>query len=279
MQAFVAMAFQDSVSEDLYRYAIKPICERLGLKAVRADEIFSANVILDDIVGAIENSKVIIADITGRNANVFYELGISHTLKRNQSIMITRDPSKEVPFDIAHFRIIRYDNTIAGKAAFEHSLEQTIRIIMGDPRIVKQDEYKLMQRIFEATNVYDLLNLVARRILAISPEIGSIWCWTIFVPNRQQYVECVSAYQKSAFRSLDTLGLITSTEETINLTSSGEAFADLLIQSGYQCAYVNGRKLDKQYSPSVLIVNGDKRRNAGEKSPSYFASYNYVPHK
>jgi hypothetical protein len=268
MQVFVAMAFQDKVSENLYHYSVKPVCEKLNLKAVRADEIFSPNPILDDIVGAIETSKVIIADITGRNANVFYELGISHTLKRNQTIMITRDISKDIPFDVAHFRVIRYDDSIAGKAIFENSLEQTLRVILEDPRILREDEFRQTERIFEATeNLVEITNLVARRTLASSPEIGSIWCYAVSVPHMNERLEYVGNYDEETFTALQQLGFVEPTRQTINLTPSGEAFADLLIKKGYQCVYVNGKAMTKEYSPSDFILDAEAKRTTGERLP------------
>lgn len=266
MQVFVAMAFKDGISENLYRYSIKPVCEKLDLKAVRADEIFSPNPILDDIVAAIETSKVIIADITGRNANVFYELGMSHTLKRNQTIMITRDISKDIPFDVAHFRVIKYDDSIAGKAIFENSLEQTLRVILEKPGILREDEFRQTERIFEATeDEVQLTNLVARRTLASSPEIGSIWCYAVVMPQMNEHFEYLGNYDEDSFTVLEQLKFVKPTKQTVNLTPSGEAFADFLIKKGYQCVYVNGKAMTKEYSPSDFILEAEAKRKTGER--------------
>jgi hypothetical protein len=238
MKVFVVMPFNDKVAENLYRHSIKPVCHKLDLNATRADEIFSPNPILDDIVVAIESAKVIIADITGRNANVFYELGISHTLKRSQTIMITRDPHKDVPFDVGHFRIIKYEDSISGKSVFEHDLEQTLRVILGDPRTLKASEFKHTAKMFTLLDrEQELQSIVARRALGISPDIGTFWDYEI--QNPIGYRSKISAiYDYSSFRSSQALGYVEFTDKKINFTPAGEAFADFLTQIGYRCSNV-----------------------------------------
>ncbi len=253
MKVFVVMSLNDKISDNLYRHSIKPICKKLNLFAIRADEIFSPNPILDDIVGAVENAKVIIADITGRNANVFYELGMSHTLKRSQTIIITRDAHKEVPFDVGHFRIIKYEDSISGKSAFENNLEQTIRVILADPRAHKADEFRQIARmfiLFERRS--ELINIVARRALASSPEIESVWWHEVFDPNNERS-STVAIYSIGSFRGCHALGYVKFTDKTINFTPTGEAFADFLTEMGYRCAYVNGKTLIKGHRPSDFI--------------------------
>ena len=125
----MVMPFGDEVALSAYQHSTKPIRESFSFRIQRADEIFSANPIFDDIITAVEQSAIVIVDISGRNANCFYELGVAHILKRNRTIMITHDAYNEVPFDIAHFRILKYENTIAGKAKYEDDLKRTIQSI------------------------------------------------------------------------------------------------------------------------------------------------------
>jgi hypothetical protein len=94
---------------------------------------------MQDIWNAIAASKIIIADCTGKNPNVFYEIGIAHTLGR-PVILITQNP-EDVPFDVRHFRYIRYELTPRGMKAFEKTLEATLAnelatTTTGIPRVV-----------------------------------------------------------------------------------------------------------------------------------------------
>ncbi|MCA9886636.1 MAG: hypothetical protein KC708_26880, partial [Anaerolineae bacterium] len=77
---------------------------------------------------AIVKSQLIIADCTNRNANVFYELGMAHTL--NKSVIMLTQNMKDIPFDIRHLRVIEYKYTPPGMRVFENSLQNAIKSMM-----------------------------------------------------------------------------------------------------------------------------------------------------
>lgn len=121
---FVLMPFHESFSP-VYDDHITKVCKSQGFTAKRADDIFGSSNIIDDIWQLIANSKIIVADCTGKNPNVFYELGIAHTLGKNV-IIITQSPD-DIPFDIRHIRYIKYEYTPRSMKAFEASLGDFIR--------------------------------------------------------------------------------------------------------------------------------------------------------
>lgn len=108
---FVLMPFKPPFDR-IYQEHIKPTVETMGFACKRADDIFSPNPIIEDIWTHILKSKVIIADVTGRNPNVFYEIGIAHTVGRSV-IIITQD-ERDVPFDIAQYRYFLYSDNQEG---------------------------------------------------------------------------------------------------------------------------------------------------------------------
>jgi hypothetical protein len=124
---FVLMPFADEFKE-IYEDIIKPLVENIGLKCIRADEVFSTGPIMEDILKMIAIARIVIADVTGRNANVFYELGISHTVK-NDVIIITQSMD-DVPFDLRHLRCIHYSNTLRGSQDLKSLLQGTIEAIL-----------------------------------------------------------------------------------------------------------------------------------------------------
>jgi hypothetical protein len=122
---FVLMPFQDSFFQ-VYEDAIMPALNNSGLRSLHAGEIFGNREIVEDIWESICISKLIVADVTGRNPNVFYELGICHTLGK-QVVVITRDKD-DVPFDIRHRRYIEYQ---PGKlASLKVRLEKTVKQLL-----------------------------------------------------------------------------------------------------------------------------------------------------
>ena len=124
---FVLMPFAEKYQE-IYDDIIRPLAKEIGLKSLRADEIFGSNAIMEDILKAIAKSKIVIADVTNRNPNVFYELGISHTVKDN--VIIITQSMDDVPFDLKHLRCINYSQTLRGSQELKSQLRQTIEGIL-----------------------------------------------------------------------------------------------------------------------------------------------------
>ena len=80
---------------------------------------------MGDVWTAICRSRIIIADCTGRNPNVFYEIGIAHTV--GKPVILIAQNSKDVPFDLRHIRYIPYEYTPVGIKRFESVLANTIQ--------------------------------------------------------------------------------------------------------------------------------------------------------
>src|SRR6187399_1948531 len=154
-KVFMVMPFSNTVAKDAYNLSIKKICERHYLEIRRADDIFSTNPVYEDIVKEIKDASIVIVDITDNNPNVFYELGMAHTLKRNQTIIITQGEFNKTPFDIAHFRIIKYENTIVGKENLEHQLDLTLKTLLTDYKTINKDIYELIINVLLAGHKED----------------------------------------------------------------------------------------------------------------------------
>jgi hypothetical protein len=80
---------------------------KYDIKCERADAKILTMPILEKIVDYIKKSDLLIADCSGRNSNVFYELGIAHALNK-KVILITKDPISDAPSDVKHFEFIPY---------------------------------------------------------------------------------------------------------------------------------------------------------------------------
>ena len=104
-KAFVLMPFAEELS-DVYKYLISDGLTTAGYEAKRADDILSQNNILGDIVEGIATSDLIVADLTGSNPNVYYELGIAHAL--NKKVILLTQEIDELPFDLRSYRVVAY---------------------------------------------------------------------------------------------------------------------------------------------------------------------------
>ena len=85
----------------------------INLVCNRAED-FQKPYTLESILENLLRSEFIIADLTGANANVFYELGLAHAVKKNGSIIIIAQELSSIPFDLHQNRCIIYDNTLKG---------------------------------------------------------------------------------------------------------------------------------------------------------------------
>lgn len=128
-RAFVAMPFMEPF-DTLYREVIRREAEELSFEVVRIDEVTGPGIIFEDIKRQIEEAKVVIAEITAPNQNVFYELGYAHALKKPTVLLAQR--GKELPLDIRSYRVIFYEDTIGGKPAVEKDLRKHLRAILRD---------------------------------------------------------------------------------------------------------------------------------------------------
>ncbi len=91
-----------------------------GLNCLRADDFWEATAIMQDVVSLIDRSRVVVCDCSGRNSNVFYEIGIAHTLGR-EVILLTQSQD-DIPFDLRHLRCIRYLNNAQGRRQLKAAL-------------------------------------------------------------------------------------------------------------------------------------------------------------
>ena len=92
---------------DYYEKIFRPAIEKTGLHAVRADaDIFGTGKIIDQVVRGIRGAKVLVAELSTRNSNVFYELGLAHAMSKPVVLVSSNEP--DVPFDLQHIRVIYY---------------------------------------------------------------------------------------------------------------------------------------------------------------------------
>lgn len=126
---FVIMPFGEKWSTYIYRDYIKPSVESQGLDVKRADDMFGRNV-LEDIWSAIYSSRIVIADISVPNENVFYELGIAHALGK-KTIILSQNINR-IPFDIRTQRIILYSDDHPGYQKLKRELPKHVQAILSE---------------------------------------------------------------------------------------------------------------------------------------------------
>jgi len=107
----------------------KPV-QQMNLPVSRGDDFFTAKSVMSDIWNAINSCRIVIADCTGRNPNVFYEIGMAHTL--GKPVILISQNKDDIPFDIQYIRYLIYEFTPRGMSEFEKRLTSTIESELND---------------------------------------------------------------------------------------------------------------------------------------------------
>lgn len=112
-------------ADQVYNYIIKPVCEKCGFEAIRSDHIHQSDSIPQTIIDSLLNAELVIADMTGHNPNVFYEMGFRACTKK--PMIHLREKNEKIPSDIAGIRAFDYNLTdLDAVAEVKIRLEKTI---------------------------------------------------------------------------------------------------------------------------------------------------------
>jgi len=128
---FTLMPFSENWSDYIWQEVIRPTVENipnLNLQCIRADDIYGQD-IMQDVYEHIYTSCIVIADITDRNSNVFYELGIAHTL--GKEVVLLSQAKEHIPFDLIRFRHCIYSNDGPGYKILQKYIINSINSIFS----------------------------------------------------------------------------------------------------------------------------------------------------
>jgi hypothetical protein len=123
-------------ADQIYNYIVMPAVQSVGLEAYRADLDPSPGAITPRMLSELLSARLVIADLTGRNPNVFYELGVTHSFAR--PLISIADTSDSLPFDARDERIIELGEYPATGLSYEQvveskdSLATSLRVVLGD---------------------------------------------------------------------------------------------------------------------------------------------------
>lgn len=110
---------------EVFKYGIAPACKSAGFEAVRVDQLKGHFNINRKIIEHLFACDVVIAEITDKNPNVFYEMGVAHVLD-NKTIMIAQN-AQELPFDISNYRCIIYQQSVEGLQELQAEIVESLQ--------------------------------------------------------------------------------------------------------------------------------------------------------
>lgn len=181
-QCFVVSPIGDDGTEiranadKLFKYIIKPVCEVCDFEAIRVDRLNDANSITQTIIEHLENSDLVIADITGHNPNVFYEMGFRARTKK--PIIHLKPKNENLPFDIHAIRTFEYDLTdLDSVAEVKERLINTIKAFIF-PNLAEIDDNRADSESTQQS-VLPILYQILDSITELKGEVKSINTETI----------------------------------------------------------------------------------------------------
>lgn len=153
-------------ADQLYQHIIKPVCEKCGFVARRVDEFNTSGSITQEILDALNDYELVIADLTEHNPNVFFEIG--YRTKNQKPIIHLKRKGETIPFDISSIRTFEYDLTdLDMVTATKDRLEQVIKNFKYD----ESKETKKGSNNFENNMIVASLNDIQYKIDVLTDEI------------------------------------------------------------------------------------------------------------
>ena len=146
---FVMMPFGEWFDR-YYKEIYVPAIKEAGFEPVRADELFSTGSVVEQIWEQIEKSTVMLADLTGKNPNVFYELGLAHAARK--PVVFTTGSLDDVPFDLRHLRVIPYE---IREPDWNAKLKQSVTAYLKNAKADPQKSIPQPFRDIESNNAID----------------------------------------------------------------------------------------------------------------------------
>lgn len=111
---------------------IKPVMDEFGFDVLISHDMPDPGSITNQVIDHLLNDELVIADLTGPNPNVMYELAVRHA-QRLPVISIAKEKTK-LPFDVVTERIIRYENDLSGGVKLQKELRETVPVVLAEEK-------------------------------------------------------------------------------------------------------------------------------------------------
>jgi hypothetical protein len=111
--------------EGVYNIAVRPAAVDAGLRVLRADELTHTSISGSGVWEWLRDATVVVADVTGKNPNVYYELGVAQVLAK-PTLLIARDAG-DIPSDLSHVRVLIYQSDTRSLQELRRGLTNSLR--------------------------------------------------------------------------------------------------------------------------------------------------------
>ncbi len=225
--------------DEIYEYVIKKAVQDADLTCVRCDDIEFPGSIDESMITHIFEDRVAIVDTSTLNANVFYELGVRHALKRRVTVLIQSAGTKE-PFDIGRMRSISYPTDLKGAPAAVNKIARFIKNALDNEDPKDADSL-----------VYKVLPELAVRMgpdLAPSKNYSDRLRWLMDEVFRKEPIKAENDLEKYRLASHILLDIVDTVHQFLGSWGGGSSGADL--DANYMIAYTR-QKIPERFLKMV----------------------------
>ena len=124
---FVLMPFGKRHLDRAFQTVVVPVAAELGVDATRADH--GPEEIMEGIWSRMLDARVVIADVTGENPNVMYELGIAHAVGK-PLLLLSAGRGDDVTFDLRRYRHIFYTTSPKGLECLRVEMRRELKVLL-----------------------------------------------------------------------------------------------------------------------------------------------------
>jgi hypothetical protein len=262
---FVIMPF-NSVFQTEYEKIIQPALNELNIECVRGDEIYTKQRIVDDIWASIRKCRFVLAELTNKNPNVLYELGLAHAIGK-PAIIITRN-SEDVPFDLKSLRYLYYnvDEPFWGEN-LKIGIQNLVKKILDNPTIENYLEGITQSKNIKFPKISLIENIEAKNDF---PDIDGTWIGSFydnFQNEKREVKVTLQIDQKQSILTGNSVITYSIQGETtvVQQIMNGSIKAGTILLHGVNYTFVE-RGLESSYVLDTfkLTLSADKQILIGE---------------
>jgi hypothetical protein len=260
---FIIMPFRAHFEAE-YDRVIRPAVEEVGLECVRGDEIYTKQAIIQDIWYSIRKARIIIAELSGRNPNVMYEIGLAHAIGK-PIILLTRNQD-DVPFDLKSLRYLFYDpdNPFWGDD-LRSELVKMLQGVLSSPSLQTHlESIEINTTLPESPTRKETV----RKIPEKTDDFYGVWKgkWYSIKTNREHNVTLVIPKLTDQINATMTVTYIRKGEPTVvQETLSGTMHDELLSLMGVSFTYIQRGNSSSYFLDSFeLRVSEDGKKLEGK---------------
>ena|GEM_PF-3297327 len=208
-KAFAIMSFKDEY-DNVYDRSIVPAFKECGYYCNRADKNLGAENIPHRVIKEIIEADIVLADISENSPNVFYELGVSHSIDNKTFTIISSE--KEIPFDFASYRVIKYENNKSGLELLKYRLTAQINSF---------DKKKMINLVQEAGKDYfDLRRKIEEKLQQLNKEINRAKKFNEFIEDDFPEKDNTPVVKK-IIKHIEERGIIPGRTTIVSICGSG----------------------------------------------------------